>query len=125
MWDTLTFNFNKLKTIAGNSIFSNVFSANTAFSTKPSLVINMPEVTDITAATAAAYSWFTGLSTGVEIHLYLPKCTSITNTILAPGGAHITYHFGAANQSAIESTTGYANKWCYNNAANAQVLFDL
>lgn len=124
-WDTLTFNFASLKTISGTAIFRDAHYAKyTTMSELARVVINMPEVTSITCGTTSAQSWFTGLTTS-RIEMYLPKCTSITNDVIAPSQSHITYHFGEANQSAIEATTGYANKWCSSSAANAQVLFDL
>lgn len=125
LWDTLTFNFNSLKTISGASMFRDAFNPKyISSSSRANLVINMPEVTSITCGTASGQAWFTGLTT-CRIEMYLPKCTSITNNIIAPTQSYITYHFGAANQSAIEATAGYANKWCYSSATNAQVLFDL
>ena len=52
---------------------------------------------------------------------YFPKVNDISG-ILFSRVAH-TLHFAAANQTAIESATGYSNK--FGMTSDGQILFDL
>lgn len=89
--------------------------------------VYFPEVTRIVASTSQAadlvsLGGFTDAS-GAPVNIYLPKCTTISNTYLYQSGQNVIFHFAASNQSAIEATTGYAVKW--GASTQSQVLFDL
>lgn len=97
--------------------------------------LEFPELTAI-YCTGASSSWGTFSGNGTIQKMYFPKLTVIdkspayTGNSTAQNNIFINctklteIHFGAANQAAIEATTGYATLWG-RGAGKATVYFDL
>lgn len=80
-------------------------------------------VTNITAGTTANYATF-GNGYGLT-EMYFNSLSSITNNYMFTNNPELTaLHFGAANETAIKATTGYATLWG-RGAGAATVYFDL
>lgn len=121
--NSCTVNFPVLTSASGTSIFSNFINATTSSAGKEAHVIfNFPELTTATCGTATTSAWFNLLTSAKRVDVYMPKCNSITNNFMFPNSNKYYVHFAAANQSALEATTGYATHW---GGTSVNVLFDM
>lgn len=122
-----TVSFPKLKEAGGNSIF------NQAFTGTQVTTLSFPELSTLyNTGSSAANATFKDNPTLTA--LYFPKLigmstnttkTNVTATHLFDGCKNLVeIHFGSANQTIIEGSSGYATKWGAPNA-NCQIYFDL
>lgn len=122
-----TVSFPKLKEASGNYIFTQAFTGTQV------TTLSFPELSTMystgSAAGGAPFKDNTTLTA-----LYFPKLigmstnntkTNVTATHLFDGCTNLVQiHFGEANQTIIEGSSGYATKWGAPNA-NCQIYFDL
>lgn len=85
--------------------------------------VYFPKVTSIVASNYTLSEFGGATTVDDQVNIYLPKCTSISQGYLFYPDQHVTLHFAAANQTAIQALAGYSTKW--NANADSQVLFDL
>lgn len=85
--------------------------------------VYFPKATSIVASNYTLNSFAAGTTSSDPVHIYLPKCTSITYGYLFTQDQYVALHFASANRSAIEASAGYATKW--NANTDSQILFDL
>ena len=110
--------FPKLKTITGDGVFSSCFNNSASLTS-----LSFPELTSIEGGTSTSSSAFYNNTTITRMDF--KKLSSITNDYLFYNCSKLTeLHFGAANQEAIEASSGYATLWG-RGAGNATVYFDL
>ena len=99
--------------------------------------ITFPELTAIYCTGSGSATYGTFYNNQQVQKFYFPKLTTITyasgasssnqgacNYIFSNCNALTEIHFGAANQAAIEATTGYATAWG-RGAGNVTIYFDL
>jgi len=95
--------------------------------------LSFPELEEIWCNGGAANTGTFGYNTYIQ-KIYMPKLTTISKTsaysstlgadnIFTNCTALTELHFGAANQSAIQATTGYATKW--GAPSTCTIYFDL
>lgn len=129
--------FPKLKTIGSSTATSNNYGQfSFAFYSTPEITsLEFPELTEI-YCTGTSTSAGTFYSNNIIQKMYFPKLTVIDKSPACTGTAvaqnyifsncsKLTeIHFGAANQAAIEASSGYPTLWG-RGAGNATVYFDL